>query len=892
MLNKTLNSRIMEEIVGKYEFIWIDSLNDIIIKSTIKNSIKYLSTFHDKDHMHIVQFFDDNDKFIFEIYGCYIKQTEIAADDGNFIVESSFDQTTDIEDYYIYHKFPYDRDIYSFILSLVYYEYGISYKITINKDDPVTGTAEYFIGHIFNTIKTYILEYKEDVIIENCCIFSYNNMNNDICITLDSTMKQFIKNDKLITINKQNDSNILIDKYTPYNIMNVMIPSKEFYDYIDSDKGVYIKSSETNVGVIIDYGLYDKIYTYKDSLHVNHAYNIVCVLDKTLKEYIPLFKIIYNISNAVSNIVVRFKNNNMFDYRRSNIELCILDPYNRLILYDHSYDNTYIYNNRSNSEVMKEAITFNNDFKNNIGSESTYIKIFGENNSYYGITEIDYNDLEDINKYHYNYNRSGTGKPPYASTKINGNTVGLHRIIMKDENEDNNIIDHKDRNVYNNKRNNLRISSKQTNASNSGLYSNNTLGLKGIRYSNSNGKNKKYMPRIRYNDKTFVLGTYEDKNIAAYIYDEAAKLLFGEFASTNQSLGLLPNLNTVDYITKDEIYDNIAIYLYKNGIYAEDLERTDSYKNRNKDDLYLLKIKQNNLNNQNSFNRNIHGFIGIVKPKNGKQYQVHITYENKNLSFGLYDNKNIAAYVYDEAASLLFSDTNIQTNQNMGLLKPLNESNLITKNEILDIIAKVFNFYKIDVNKLSIPYSEKIVLLELMDKSSNKTNFRMDYKKINSKTGLKGVFTTRSDKMFVTNVSFHNKTLVCGTYEDKNIAGYVYDELSKILYGKDALTNQDYGVLPNIDTLDQQTRDYIYERVHYYLDYHKPHIFKYKPEIYQSDNSNDIKPLNYEIPIHVCDYSYRNNEDYIRLSPEDQKIVDENIRKIISYSIRNNNIMM
>ena len=62
----------------------------------------------------------------------------------------------------------------------------------------------------------------------------------------------------------------------------------------------------------------------------------------------------------------------------------------------------------------------------------------------------------------------------------------------------------------------------------------NSLGFKGI------SKNRKrFMARCTFNGRMYYLGNFIEKSQAAMAYDAFALAHFGEFALTNQKLGLL-----------------------------------------------------------------------------------------------------------------------------------------------------------------------------------------------------------------------------------------------------------------------------------------------------------------------------------------------------------------
>lgn len=98
-------------------------------------------------------------------------------------------------------------------------------------------------------------------------------------------------------------------------------------------------------------------------------------------------------------------------------------------------------------------------------------------------------------------------------------------------------LDHVDGDRSNNRLPNLRLANSFENGANRLLGANSTSGLKGVswyRWTN------KWVARIRFEGIDQHLGYFEHKDDAGRAYDAAAARLFGEFARTNESLGLIP----------------------------------------------------------------------------------------------------------------------------------------------------------------------------------------------------------------------------------------------------------------------------------------------------------------------------------------------------------------
>lgn len=143
-------------------------------------------------------------------------------------------------------------------------------------------------------------------------------------------------------------------------------------------------------------------------------------------------------------------------------------------------------------------------------------------------------DYDRVSKYtwHISWNKDRTRK--YARARINGKLVLMHRFILEvDSSFD---VDHRNRNGLDNTRRNLRVANRSQNNAN-GLGKGNKNGFKGT-FFNSDGRPKPWYAQVGYEYRTVHCGSYVTPEEAARAYDRKAVELFGEFALTNQMLGL------------------------------------------------------------------------------------------------------------------------------------------------------------------------------------------------------------------------------------------------------------------------------------------------------------------------------------------------------------------
>ena len=106
--------------------------------------------------------------------------------------------------------------------------------------------------------------------------------------------------------------------------------------------------------------------------------------------------------------------------------------------------------------------------------------------------------------------------------------IYMHRQILKAPKGK--MTDHFDRNGLNNRIYNIRLCTNSQNQANSKNQTNNTSGCKGVSWHKHR---KKWISRIRFNGILKHIGYYNNKLMAAQVYDDKAVELFGEFAHLN-----------------------------------------------------------------------------------------------------------------------------------------------------------------------------------------------------------------------------------------------------------------------------------------------------------------------------------------------------------------------
>ena len=144
---------------------------------------------------------------------------------------------------------------------------------------------------------------------------------------------------------------------------------------------------------------------------------------------------------------------------------------------------------------------------------------------------VDDEDFEKVNQFRWRLLKNGRNE--YAQAWIKSNNpkrlVYLHQFIMGFPGG---FIDHKDGDGLNNQKFNLRTCSNSQNNANAKKRIDNTSGFKGVSFHKNRGR---WCAKINNTH----IGIFDSPIEAAIAYDTTALKVFGEFALTNQKLGLL-----------------------------------------------------------------------------------------------------------------------------------------------------------------------------------------------------------------------------------------------------------------------------------------------------------------------------------------------------------------
>jgi hypothetical protein len=136
---------------------------------------------------------------------------------------------------------------------------------------------------------------------------------------------------------------------------------------------------------------------------------------------------------------------------------------------------------------------------------------------------IDEEDLFKIKHITWHVNEYG-----YVEGSFKGERIRLHRFLMNPRDDE--IVDHKNRKPYDNRKSNLRICNDAENMKNKSKHKNNRSGVTGVFWHK---KRNRWRAEITVNYKTIYLGEYKNFEDAVKARKEAEKKYFGEFAPSH-----------------------------------------------------------------------------------------------------------------------------------------------------------------------------------------------------------------------------------------------------------------------------------------------------------------------------------------------------------------------
>ncbi len=148
---------------------------------------------------------------------------------------------------------------------------------------------------------------------------------------------------------------------------------------------------------------------------------------------------------------------------------------------------------------------------------------------------VDAEDYDELSQYKW-YAKKGNSTY-YAGRGVrvykNGKYVGVRQILMHrvmTKAPKGMLVDHRNHNGLDNRRENMRVCTREQNSHNQLPYRGTSCRYKGVTKHKRDGV---FEVNIRYNGKLNYIGRFKDADDAAKAYDKKAKELFGEFAYLN-----------------------------------------------------------------------------------------------------------------------------------------------------------------------------------------------------------------------------------------------------------------------------------------------------------------------------------------------------------------------
>lgn len=150
-------------------------------------------------------------------------------------------------------------------------------------------------------------------------------------------------------------------------------------------------------------------------------------------------------------------------------------------------------------------------------NDTVYVPLYAKDGSIKAWTLIDLSDLARVSAYRWFLIQGKTHKDGYAATFVGRRPeqrkcLLLHRLLLNLPFEDKHQGDHINRQSLDNRRQNLRIVTKQQNAQNLSLSSKSTSGFRGVSWDK---RTQKWAAYVKVNQKKIHIGYYEDKLVAA-----------------------------------------------------------------------------------------------------------------------------------------------------------------------------------------------------------------------------------------------------------------------------------------------------------------------------------------------------------------------------------------
>lgn len=170
-------------------------------------------------------------------------------------------------------------------------------------------------------------------------------------------------------------------------------------------------------------------------------------------------------------------------------------------------------------------------------------------------TLVDEEDFRYLSTFNWSAKYDKNTDSYYAARKFwrdKWTTITLHRFLL-DITDKNIIVDHINHNTLDNRKSNLRVTTKKENSRNGTLRPNNVSGYTGVTYTKNERRTKRYVAWICVDFKNIYLGSHTTAERAAHAYDWWAIKYFGEYASLNFPDFDYANCNSDEFLSNEKL---------------------------------------------------------------------------------------------------------------------------------------------------------------------------------------------------------------------------------------------------------------------------------------------------------------------------------------------------
>jgi len=138
------------------------------------------------------------------------------------------------------------------------------------------------------------------------------------------------------------------------------------------------------------------------------------------------------------------------------------------------------------------------------------------------VTFVDDEDFDYLSQFNWFYVNGYAGRRFWDHGKKG--LLYMHRVILNSPKGMD--TDHINRYGLDNRRSNLRICTRSQNLANRSLHRNNSSGRRGVFWSKQDSK---WMARVKFNKRSYFVGSFDNIDDAARAYEVKAQELFGDF---------------------------------------------------------------------------------------------------------------------------------------------------------------------------------------------------------------------------------------------------------------------------------------------------------------------------------------------------------------------------